>query len=211
MSVKRSLIVLTVNICFALAILVGGANKSFAVIYNLNGSDLQGADGVIIGNMAYSVQFIDGTCANLFNGCDQLSDLDFPSVQSATAAAQALLDQVFVNGPFGSFDSQPSLTRGCELPSECNLLIPYELSPGFANGAAAVNGSGITSNDRVVSDFGGVISINNDTINSVPAPWAIFTQTGTVPLPQSAILYISCISVTAFAWYAKGVRSKKEV
>jgi hypothetical protein len=68
-----------------------------------------GALGIDVAGTLYDVTFVDGTCAALFDGCDDAADFDFTTGAAARAAAQALLDQVFVN----QFDTQVNLTFGC--------------------------------------------------------------------------------------------------
>ncbi len=76
------------------------------------GGRLTGATGVLVNGSAYDVQFIDGTCAQLFNGCDGSDDFVFNTQASAYAASVALLSQVF--NAFSTYDLDPTLTRGCE-------------------------------------------------------------------------------------------------
>ena len=87
-----------------------------------------GASDVLVGGNLYDVQFLDGTCADLYSGCDAVSDFTFQTQASATLASQALLDQVFLDAT-GLFDSQPELTRGCGALIECGASTPF-LVPG---------------------------------------------------------------------------------
>jgi len=80
---------------------------------------LLGADGVDVEGTLYDVRFLIGTCIDLFEGCDEGSD--FPFVEP-TQATRELLNQVFVDGPSGNFDSDPSLTFGCD--AICSVSIP---------------------------------------------------------------------------------------
>jgi hypothetical protein len=43
------------------------------------------------------------------------------------AASQALIDQIFLDGPSGDFDSNPALTNGCEDAVSCVLSSPHTL------------------------------------------------------------------------------------
>jgi hypothetical protein len=75
---------------------------------------LVGATGVNVGDTLYDVEFVDRSCAAIFDGCDAVTDFDFTTQSDALAAAQALLDQVFLNVPGqGTFDDTPWLTVGC--------------------------------------------------------------------------------------------------
>jgi hypothetical protein len=93
----------------------------------VNGSGiLTGATGVVVNGTVYDVEFVDGSCAALFDGCDAATDFDFTTQTDAVAASQALLDQVFVDGLQGNFDSSPGVVLGC--PSFlCNAMTPFEL------------------------------------------------------------------------------------
>ncbi len=65
----------------------------------VSGGILTGAKGVDVGGTLYDVEFMDGTCVALFNGCDNpATDLTFTTQADALAASQALLDQVFLDG-----------------------------------------------------------------------------------------------------------------
>ncbi len=91
---------------------------------------LIGASGVNVDGRLYDVEFQDGTCIELFNGCDRVSDFVFQNRVEAVRASQALLDQVFLDGPLGSFDSTPTLTQGCPYDPRfywlCQALTPYD-------------------------------------------------------------------------------------
>ena len=96
----------------------------------VNGSGaLTGATGVDVGGTLYDVEFVDGTCAALFDGCDDpATDFAFTTLADALAASQALLDQVFLDVPAqGSFDSTPNLTLGCSNLFACVAWTPYDL------------------------------------------------------------------------------------
>ncbi len=54
-----------------------------------------------------------GTCVDIFDGCDEVADFDFTDESTARAAAQALVDQVFIDTAEGSFDTNPYLTYTC--------------------------------------------------------------------------------------------------
>lgn len=86
---------------------------------------LIGAIGVDVVGTLYDVTFMDGTCVNLYDGCD-LVDLPFQTQIMAIHAANAL-GTVFVDGSFGLFDSDPSLTNGCSDPDFCFTHTPYVL------------------------------------------------------------------------------------
>jgi hypothetical protein len=86
---------------------------------------LLGASNVDVGGVLYDVMFVGGTCASVYSGCDELSDFPFAD---PTAASQALLDQVLLDGELGAFDSNPALTNGCPFDL-CEVLTPWFFDP----------------------------------------------------------------------------------
>jgi hypothetical protein len=115
------------------AVLVLVASGAQAVTLTVIGGQLMGASDVLVDGNLYDVEFLDGTCIERYNGCDDVSDFTFQTLASASLASQALLDQVFLDGVDGLFDSDPSLTNGCSGPSvefgACSTWTPYELFP----------------------------------------------------------------------------------
>ena len=118
------------------------SSSAFAATLNVVGGQLVGASGVDVGGTLYDVEFVDGTCVDLFNGCDDSGDFMFTDGTSAELASQSLLDQVFLDGPDGTFASNPELTAGCAGEfSHCISVTPYSipLSDRF-DGYGAVQG-----------------------------------------------------------------------
>lgn len=115
-----------------------------APILNIDGSgQLLGASNVDLGPLGlFDVAFVDGSCNSLFGNCDPGS-FDFSAFGDAESAGDALLAQVFVDGPGGLFDTNPILTFGCG-SSLCQVLIPFALSgPTSVFSAAIGNTSAI--------------------------------------------------------------------
>jgi hypothetical protein len=96
-----------------------------AATLNVVGGQLLGASKVDVGGDLYDVVFTDGTCSALFSGCDSDSDFAFTTEAAGLAAATALADQVFLDGPEGNFDTLPGLTSGCGHETVCHAYIPY--------------------------------------------------------------------------------------
>ena len=61
-----------------LATLCFGSATASAATLNVVGGQLMGASGVDVGGILYDVEFLDGTCIDLFSGCDESADFDFP-------------------------------------------------------------------------------------------------------------------------------------
>jgi len=97
--------------CVAILALASTANGATLTV--TGGGLLAGATGVNVGGTLYDVEFVDGSCIALFDGCDAITDFEFTTESAAVAASQALLDQVFLNVPQGTFDDTPFLTVGC--------------------------------------------------------------------------------------------------
>jgi len=128
--------------CFRVLItsLLVATSGAQAATLDVVGGQLVGAPAVDVDGALYNVKFLDGTCIAVFNGCDSNSDFTFQTLASANLAAQALLDQVLVDGAPGAFDTDPELTNGCSDISFCFVNFPYEIAPGAAiNVTIAIN------------------------------------------------------------------------
>ncbi|HIF07614.1 MAG TPA: DUF1566 domain-containing protein, partial [Gemmatimonadetes bacterium] len=115
------------------------SGPTLAATLHVEGGQLLGAFGVDVGGTLYDVEFVDGTCTDLFAGCDEAADFTFTTSSAARAAGQALLDQVFVNSGLGLFDDDPTLTNGCSSADFCNPYTPYELAPQLGPNFVAVS------------------------------------------------------------------------
>jgi hypothetical protein len=151
---------------------------------------LVGATEVDVAGSLYDVSFIDGSCITLFDGCDSASDFPFGSALDTTsglAAAQSLLDQVFV----GAFDTSPGLTRGCSDVALCIAFIPT-LAHGPTDVAVL---SSVAANDPGINTDtigGGYIGRTDDTTPIAFAVWAKFSPSASsaVPEPSTWAMFI---------------------
>ena len=151
------------------------SNWTLAASLFVDGSgNLQGASGVDVQGSSYSVLFIDGTCGDVFSGCNDSSDFAFTTNAAATAATQALLDQVFIDGPAGAFDDDPALTSGCTATGDaCFGNTPYAVGGGTVSICSAVNHPTDDGHGGDANACGTVpISTNTNTNESV---WAVWT------------------------------------
>jgi hypothetical protein len=120
-----------IHIVFAV-VLSTFVSVSHAGILKLNVENgiLMGANNVLVNGSFYNVRFLDGTCAELFSGCDENSDF-FPgsmNIEDLDDAVEALGDYVFVDGGEGQFDSDSRLTNGCvrvERKKRCMVYVPH--------------------------------------------------------------------------------------
>jgi hypothetical protein len=144
----------------AIGLLVGSTGAAQAVTWQVTSGVLTGATGVNVGGTLYDVDFVDGTCSALFDGCDSAADFAFTTIADATLASQALLDQVLLDVVgIGQFDSNPALTLGCAgAPNLCVILTPISVVGTIFSSVGAYNESRIPyPYDRVGAGGGGPI------------------------------------------------------
>ena len=167
------------------------ASSAFAATLNANGSLLLGASDVEVNGSTYDVQFLNGTCIDLYNGCDEVTDFTFQDEASAAAASQALLDQVFMNAGKYDFDNTPSFTNGCDSAVQCLAETPY----GFLGGTPGSGVWGVSvfaAANRTPADIdeafaGGTWVASDDLSAASEAVWAVWQPTA-VPEPSTALM-----------------------
>jgi hypothetical protein len=167
-----------------------GLGVAQAAILQVSGGKVTGAVGIDIEGALYDVAFREGTCIAVYGGCPEGSDfpwLDFP-------AAQALIDQVFIDSAIGLFDSVPSLVFGCEDPTQCTAVLPLHLGVqiGFIIGAHNVDES---SEDRIRSVG---FHLGLDTTDDPALVWAVFTPSR-IPEPSALVLLLVGLAGLGFS------------
>lgn len=160
------------------------------------GGKLVGATGVAVNGVSYDVQFADGTCAQVFSGCDSTDDFAFSDEATALAAGQALLDQVLIDSSSGMFDSVPTLTFGCSFDPMCQSLIPVFFEGINVRGAVVNNNS--VGEDLIF--YGGGANINLNTADFPAVNYAVFTPSAApVPEPASWIMLIAGFGTVGYS------------
>ena len=171
-------------------------STSAATAANLNVVDgeLRGATGILVGGQLYDVIFDPGSCFDLFSGCDDIGDLVFTTEEAAFSAGQALLDQVFLDGTLGDFDTAPDLTRGINRDEGGVPITPFEISEGAPGALAAglENSSQERFDGRTLRAF---VGANNTLENTNGQTWAVWSQsqTAVVPAPAAGLLLLTAL------------------
>ncbi len=159
--------------------MMGMAGSANATLIVAGDGTLLGATDVLVDGTLYEVEFVDGRCFDLFDGCDELSDFVFTDEATALLAAQALLDQVMV----GIYDLDPELIFGCGDLRLCQTIIPYAVSGGVFQYVQAANFDPAVGPNRVSLQE---VSITFDTRNNESINFARFTV---VPEPLTLLLF----------------------
>lgn len=197
MNFRNFLRTLAVACTFAVA-----STASATAILQVNSSGiLTGATGVNVGGKLYDVKFADGSCNFLFNNC-VTSSFTFQSASTAILAAKALLDQVFVDGLAGNFDSTTNKILGCTGGSYCDAFVPYLRTPGTTqvffeyahNLSSTVSDTVVASSVQVTSDTGPTYSQATFAVFQLAAP-----SVTAVPEPSSIALMGLALAALAFA------------
>lgn len=156
-----------------------------AATLQISGGQLLGAMDVDVNGILYEVSFERDSWNQLYNS--DCTGFTFDNLNDATDASQALLDQVFLDGLSGFFDSDTTLTNGCTLTDLCKVLTPYERLPNHVVTVAAMN-------HATGSDFPLQTQVTRHSAPGISGEFtfAMWTATGvaTVPLPAPALLLI---------------------
>ncbi len=178
---------------------MSSVSASAAAILDVIGGQLVGARDVLVGDTLYNVQFTEGSCVSAFDGCDAVSDFPFENADGALEAAQALLDQVFLDGPLGLFDTETFTIAGCSSDFLCDAYIPFEVGDG---GAFSVR-SAFARNHLLETDD------STFTIIGV-TPWgpftefdtavlAVFSPARTADVPAPGAFWLFCVGLAGLA------------
>ncbi len=112
---------------------------SFAgIIWVAESGQIVGANNVevVIGGESklFDIEFIDGTCVGLFDGCNSPDDFALPHGNAVDAIYSALESEMLntvitANGVLYDIHGNPALVRGCEEDDSCAFYIPFYIDP----------------------------------------------------------------------------------
>lgn len=178
--------------------------SAWAVTYDIVDGQLMGASGILVDGALYSVQFIDGSCVEAYNGCDEASDFTFQTFDVArNGASQALYEQVLVDTgvPGEEFESSVDLVNGCSLTNQCRILTAYTVDPELNVHMIIMRPSPSldTSLPSGISLFDPAQSTvsESDTVYAVWSPAAAPSPAPALSLPGIALLAASLLGVGA--------------
>lgn len=179
-------------VCAAgLALFTVSPSHAVPVELTVESGVLKGAKYVDVDGVLFDVTFRDSTCVALFDGCDESSDFTFTTLEDATKAATALMQQVFV----GEFDDDPTKTEGISYVFGY-AMIPYGFIPNSVGVWMAVASNNTFEGSDQVLHWGYDPTV--DTSNPGPGVpdfrnYALFSPTvvSSVPLPPSIALFLT--------------------
>ncbi len=143
-----------------------------------------GASRVDVNGTFYDVRFLDGSCRELYDGCNEASDFTFTTSSESFAASQALFD-LFNLPAYAGFSSNPASTNGCSFSDFCYILTPYGRTGrfGFDVASTAFRNLSGTATDSVFA----WTSYGPDTSSSsfTTTVYAAWSEAAPIPLPAS--------------------------
>ena len=173
------------------------APQADAVTLDVVGGELVGAFDVDVDGELYNVAFVDGSCEDVFSGCDELSDFFFDSSEAALDS-QALLDQVFLDVIAGDFDTEPELTEGCTGESRCEAWTPYDFGGFGILASKSINRYPDFSEPDIVA----VGSASTDLFLTSLSVYAVWSP---VPEPSTAMLLAAGLGLLGLRGRPRGV------
>ena len=181
-------------ICGLCISLFSGMANAVMLNFNESTGELYGADQVLISGNYFDVDFVDGSCIDIFNGCDSDTDFFFTDRLEARQASQALLDQVLIS----KWDTMPSLTHGCDEGFVlCSILTPY--SVGASTTYLSVD---IAHNEELYDGRSmGAMPRDSDFSDRSHYVWAVWSESSSVPLPTT--LPLIALGLLMLGWHRR--------
>lgn len=186
-------------------IALGVNTSASAATYNVSNSILMGAYDVNVDGTFYDVVFRDGTLGSAYNGT-------FTTLASASAASQALLDQVFNKGDI--YDTNQARTNGCGVGGPCFISTGYLNSFGNASLSYITNVAGTGTDTKSSGTF---FSASFDTARTTAETLAFWTKKATspaataVPEPEVYAMMLAGLGLIGFAAHNKKKSRNRKV
>lgn len=187
------------TILFSIALLACASANALPTLNIDSNGQILGASGVDVNGTLYDVQFLEGTCVDLFGGCDEATDFAFSTESDALAAATALLSSVFIDSSLGNFDLEPGLTNGCSSSTfSCDTLIPHGIGPlGGSIFIGVASNLEIESSDSAAAGLG---FSELDTFITDIAIYGVFTPTDVTNIQEPKTLFLMALACAGMAW-----------
>lgn len=154
------------------------SNAKAASLTADSGGQLTGANSLRSqdGKIIYHLEFKEGTCADIFEGCDGREDFSYDRY------TYAYTEFVFYGILLGdtTYSSNPNEILGCEDSLTCEILNPYNIT---SSGEVEFYRVSINADGSKIGSFGSLPS-SYDTKNDPLRTWAAWTPV-VVPLPAT--------------------------
>ncbi|MBL4631150.1 MAG: PEP-CTERM sorting domain-containing protein [Paraglaciecola sp.] len=176
----------TITLCLSLL----ATNANAGLIIDSTGI-VTGAEDVLVGDSFYNVVFVDGTCIEIFEGCDDISDF---TVSNIAVSANSALAALFKESVESNLITYSDVTGCVSSFNVCNVLTFLEFPVGYYNTARVISfsvGNDIAreSNINITSDITGQAGRT-----SVYAKWTLVTVTEPTTLAIFALGLIGLAS-----------------
>lgn len=178
--------------CLIFSVLITTISSAAILTVDNTTGQLLGASGVSVNGKLYDVEFIDASPRSIWG--PNYDNFTFTTEAEAILASHALLNQVFIDGIKGNFDTTPWLTNGIEgangyVATGFSLDLPFVWAITAQNMATEVD-------DRIYLSN---CFIDYDLISYPENTWAIWSEASAVPIPNTLLLLsVGCLSLAGF-------------
>ncbi len=163
-----------------------------ALSLDVQDGQLMGASGVNVSGKLYDVSFVEGTCIEVFSGCDENSDFLFGGDRGlADLASQALVDQVFIDGPLGLFGTHAELTNGISDTAYGFVLTGSSAGSNAGGAVAIINSAGYAPNPgQEIGSFIYWSGADTADFSGARTVWGVWSA-AEVPAPATLVLLLT--------------------